>query len=55
VVKSALDAGDEFEFTAKELEVAGSAARDGKRRYRILYVPYVFDPTRWRCRLCRTE
>jgi hypothetical protein len=34
--------------TARELEVAGSAALDRKRRYRILYVPYVFDPDRWR-------
>jgi hypothetical protein len=47
-VKSAMDAGGEFEFTARELEVAGSANRDRKRRYRILYVPYVFDPARWR-------
>ena len=47
-VKSALDEGGEFELTARELEVAASAARDGKRRYRILYVPYVFDPDRWR-------
>jgi hypothetical protein len=28
--------------------VAGSAALDRKRRYRILYVPYVFDPDRGR-------
>lgn len=47
-VKSALDAGGEFELTARELEVAGSAREDRKRRFRILYVPYVFDPTRWR-------
>ena len=47
-VKSALDEGGEFELTARELEVAGSAALDRKRRYRILYVPYVFDPDRWR-------
>lgn len=46
-VKSAMDAGGEFEFTANELQVAGSAALERKRRYRILYVPYVFDPTRW--------
>ncbi len=46
-VKSALDAGGEFEITANELAVAGSAAAERKRRYRILYVPYVFDPTRW--------
>lgn len=47
-VKSSLDAGGEFELTARELEVAGSAALDRKRRYRILYVPFVFDPDRWR-------
>jgi hypothetical protein len=47
-VKSALDEGGEFELTARELEVAGSAALDRKRRYRILYVPFVFDPDRWR-------
>jgi hypothetical protein len=46
-VKSALDAGGEFELTARELEVAGSAREDRKRRYRILYVPFVFEPTRW--------
>ncbi|OZI28671.1 hypothetical protein CEG14_22225 [Bordetella genomosp. 1] len=46
-VKSALDVGGEFELTARELEVAGSAREDNKRRYRILYVPFVFDPTRW--------
>lgn len=46
-VKSALDAGGEFELTARELEVAGSAREDRKRWYRILYVPFVFDPTRW--------
>ncbi|MBR7975627.1 DUF3883 domain-containing protein [Burkholderia vietnamiensis] len=47
-VKSALDAGGEFELTARELEVAGSAREDRKRRYRVLYVPFVFDPTRWK-------
>jgi hypothetical protein len=47
-VKSALDEGGEFELTAREIEVAGSAALDRKRRYRILYIPYVFDPDRWR-------
>ncbi len=46
-VKSALDAGGEFELSARELEVAGSAREDRKRKYRILYVPFVFDPTRW--------
>ncbi|MCW1750594.1 DUF3883 domain-containing protein [Rhizobium acaciae] len=47
-VKSALDEGGEFELTARELEVAGSASLERKRRYRILYVPFVFDPSRWR-------
>jgi hypothetical protein len=47
-VKSALDEGGEFELSARELEIAGSASLDRKRRYRILYVPYVFDPKRWR-------
>lgn len=46
-VKSALDSGGEFELSARELEVAGSAREDRKRRYRILYVPFVFDPNRW--------
>ena len=31
-VKSALDAGGEFELTARELEVAGSAREDRRRR-----------------------
>jgi len=47
-VKSAIDAGGEFELSARELEVAGSASLERKRRYRILYVPFVFDPTQWR-------
>jgi hypothetical protein len=47
-VKSAIDEGGDFELTARELEVAGSASADKKRCYRILYVPFVFDPTRWR-------
>ena len=47
-VKSALDGGGEFELSARELEVAGSASLERKRRYRILYVPFVFDPTQWR-------
>jgi hypothetical protein len=46
-VKSALDAGGEFEFTANEIRVAGSAELERKRKYRILYVPFVFDPVRW--------
>lgn len=47
-VKSAIDAGGEFELTARELEVAGSASLERKRRYRILYVPFVFDLAQWR-------
>ncbi|PZU18672.1 MAG: hypothetical protein DI589_23920 [Shinella sp.] len=47
-VKSAMDAGGEFELTAREIEVAGSASLERKRRYRILYVPFVFDPAQWR-------
>lgn len=47
-VKSALDEGGEFELTARELEVAGSASLERKRRYRILYVAFVFEPSRWR-------
>lgn len=47
-VKSAIDVGGEFELSARELEVAGSASLERKRRYRILYVPFVFDPTKWR-------
>lgn len=47
-VKSAIDAGGEFELSPRELEVAGSASLERKRRYRILYVPFVFDPSLWR-------
>ncbi|PAY09313.1 hypothetical protein CK489_08185 [Bradyrhizobium sp. UFLA03-84] len=47
-VKSALDEGGEFELSARELEIAGSASLERKRRFRILYVPFVFDPSRWR-------
>ena len=45
-VKSTLEDGCEFELTSNELRVASSASRTGRRRYRILYVPYVF------CRTC---
>jgi hypothetical protein len=47
-VKSALDDGGEFELSAREIEVAGSARFEKKLRYRILYVPFVFDPSKWR-------
>lgn len=47
-VKSSLDDGFEFEFTQNEMRSAGECAANRSRRYRILYVPFVFDPTRWR-------
>ncbi|WP_196232968.1 sacsin N-terminal ATP-binding-like domain-containing protein [Sphingomonas segetis] len=47
-VKSSLDDSFEFEWTQNEMRVAASLASDGKHRYRILYVPFVFDPSRWR-------
>lgn len=46
-VKSTLEDSGEFELTANELRVAGGASKDGRRRYRILYAPYVFSPDRW--------
>lgn len=46
-VKSSLEDTGEFELTANELRVASSASKDGRRRYRILYVPFVFSPDRW--------
>lgn len=47
-VKSTLEDGCEFELTANEMRVASSASGRGRKRYRILYVPYVFDSERWR-------
>lgn len=47
-VKSSLDDRYEFEFTQNEMRVAAKAAKDTTHKYRILYVPFVFDPTRWR-------
>ncbi|RWC87656.1 MAG: DUF3883 domain-containing protein [Mesorhizobium sp.] len=47
-VKSNLDESFEFEFTQNEMRSAAECAADSSRRYRILYVPFVFDPTRWR-------
>eukprot|EP00456_Euglypha_rotunda_P077237 TRINITY_DN7282_c0_g1_i1.p2 TRINITY_DN7282_c0_g1~~TRINITY_DN7282_c0_g1_i1.p2 ORF type:complete len:374 (-),score=57.70 TRINITY_DN7282_c0_g1_i1:2212-3294(-) len=47
-VKSSLDDNFEFEFTQNEMRVAAECASDGSRKYRILYVPYVFDLQRWR-------
>jgi hypothetical protein len=46
-VKSTLEDSGEFELTANELRVASSTGKEGSRRYRILYVPYVFSPDKW--------
>ena len=46
-VKSSLEDTGEIELTANELRIAGSASKDARRRYRILYVPFVFSPDRW--------
>ena len=46
-VKSTLEDSGEFELTENELSVASGACKDGRRRYRILYVPYVFSPEKW--------
>jgi hypothetical protein len=46
-VKSTLEDGCEFEITANELRVASGFAKDGRRRYRILYVRHVFSPNDW--------
>jgi hypothetical protein len=46
-VKSSLEDSAEFELTANELRVASSAWKDGRRRYRILYVAHTFSPDRW--------
>ena len=46
-VKSSLEDTGEFEMTPNEMRVAASTSRRGRRRYRILYVPYVFSPDRW--------
>lgn len=47
-VKSSLEETFEFEFTQNEIRVAAECAADSSRRYRMLYVPFVDDPTRWR-------
>lgn len=47
-VKASLEETFEFEFTQNEMRVAAECAADGSRRYRILYAPFVDDPTRWR-------
>jgi Domain of unknown function (DUF3883) len=46
-VKATLEDGSEFEITANELRVASGASKDGRRRYRILYVQHVFSPDEW--------
>ncbi len=46
-VKSTLADGCEFEITANELRVASGVSKDGRRRYRILYVRHVFSPSEW--------
>ena len=46
-VKSSLENSGEFELSANELRVASNAWKDGRRRYRILYVPFVFSPDKW--------
>jgi hypothetical protein len=46
-VKSTLADGCEFEITANELRVASGVSKDGRRRYRILYVRHVFSPNEW--------
>lgn len=46
-VKASMEEPFEFEMTQNELEVAAQAAPDTRRRYRILYVTHVFDPSRW--------
>jgi hypothetical protein len=46
-VKSYFDEAFEFEFTQNEMRSAAECASDGSKKYRILYVPYVFDPSRW--------
>lgn len=47
-VKSSLDDAFEFEFTQNEMRSAAECASDGSRKYRILYVPFVFQPVLWR-------
>ena len=46
-VKSAIEDTSEFELTPNEMRVAAGASKDGQRRYRILYVPFVFSANRW--------
>lgn len=46
-VKSSLVDTGEFELTPNEMRVAARMPKRGRRRYRILYVPFVFSPERW--------
>ena len=46
-VKSSLQDTCEFELTPNEMRVAASVSKRGRKRYRILYVPFVFSPDRW--------
>jgi hypothetical protein len=46
-VKSSLEDSGEFVLTANEVRIASGASKDGRRRYRILYVPYVLSPDKW--------
>ena len=46
-VKSSLEDTGEFELTANEMRVAGRVSKYGRRRYRILYVPFVLSPNQW--------
>ena len=46
-VKSSLADAGEFELTPNEMRVAAGVPARGHRRYRILYVPFVFSPDRW--------
>ncbi len=47
-VKSSMEDTGEFELTPNEIRVAASVRAHGRRQYRILYVPFVFSPDRWR-------
>jgi hypothetical protein len=47
-VKSGLADNFEFEFTQNEMRNALECGNDRTRRYRILYVPFVFDPSNWK-------
>ena len=46
-MKSSLDQGGDFELTPNEMRVAAGVPTYGRRRYRILYVSFVFSPSLW--------